>query len=400
MFWNRARISVAVQLVLACLAGTAAMAQGQQEGTLDERLKAKDAELQKLRREIVEHRKQIEEVEKKERDVTDYIDKLDKEERLTKRLLKGLSEKEGMLGTQAEDLRRDLDFSEKVFDRRRAILAKRLREMYKNGSQYAWQELLQANDFSDLLQRYKFLSAIAERDANLVEEVRRRKTEIAHREAGLTEALAQVTSARREKETELARLKANENKRRSTLAQLKTSKGKHQKRIEELARAERELQAIIEALEKERVSTAPEAWEAIAGKDFAALKGRMPVPVAGSVVRGFGESKHPEFGTVTFNPGIDIETRAGAPVRAVATGKVEYASLLPDFGNCIIIAHGQGYYTLYAHASKIFVKLGAMVRAGDVIAEVGGVSGDSSTPFHFEIRQSKKALDPGAWLRK
>jgi septal ring factor EnvC (AmiA/AmiB activator) len=389
-----------VQLALACLVAAAATAQDQQEGALDERLKAKDAELQKLRREIIEHRKQIEEVEKKEKDVTDYIAKLDKEERLTNRLLKALAEKEDMLGAQVGTLRRDLEYSENVFDRRRAILAKRLREMYKDGSQFAWQELLQARDFGDLLQRYKFVSAIAERDANLVEEVRRRKTEVAHREAEITEALSQVTSARREKEIELARLRANENKRRSTLAQLKTSKGKHEKKIEELARAEQELQAIIGNLEKERSAAAPEAWEAIAGKDFAALRGRMPAPVAGSVVRGFGKSKHPEFGTITFNPGVDFEARSGAPVRAVATGKVEYANLLPDFGNCIIIAHGNGYYTLYAHASRIFVKQGAMVRAGDVIAEAGGASADSSIPFHFEIRQSKKALDPAEWLRK
>jgi septal ring factor EnvC (AmiA/AmiB activator) len=400
MLLNRARMRLAVPLALFCVASAAGIAHGQQEGTLDERLKAKDAELRKLRREIAEHRKKIEEVEKKEKDISGYLAKLDKDERLTNRLLKVLSEKEDMLGQQVEGLRRDLEYSENVFDRRRTILARRLRQMYEDGPQYAWQELLQANDFADLLQRYKFFLAIAERDANLVEEVRQRKTDIARHEAELTEALAQATSARREKETELARLKANERKRRNTLAELKTSKGKYQKRIEELARAERVLQELIDELEKERAAAAPEAWEALAGKDFAALKGRMPAPVPGSIVRGFGESKHPEFGTVTFNPGVDIEARSGAPVRAVATGKVEYASVLPGIGNCVIIAHGRGYYTLYVHASKMFVKQGTMVNGGDVIAEIGGAAGDSAAPFHFEIRQSKKALNPAEWLKK
>jgi septal ring factor EnvC (AmiA/AmiB activator) len=372
---------------------------GGQEGGLDERLKAKDAELQKLRQEIAEHRKRIAEVEKKERSVADYLAKLDKDEKLTKRLLSGLSDKEGMLEEQVTALRNDLDHSEKVYDRRRAILSKRLREMYKDGPQYAWQELLQANDFADLLQRYKFLSAIAERDANLVEEVRQRKTDIARREANLTETLAQVTSARREKEGELTRLKENERKRKATLSELKTSKGKYQKRIDELARAERELQAIIDALERER-SVEPQAWEAYAEKDFPALRGRMAPPVTGAQVRGFGQSTHPEFGTVTFNPGVDIEAPPGSPVRAVAKGKVQYASLLPGFGNCIIIAHGQGYYTLYAHTSKIFVKKDAMVNGGDVIAEVGDSASGGASPFHFEIRKSKKPLDPAEWLKR
>ncbi|HEY5133934.1 MAG TPA: peptidoglycan DD-metalloendopeptidase family protein [Candidatus Krumholzibacteriaceae bacterium] len=399
MLLNRVRRILAVSAAALCLLGVAAAAQ-EQQGDLEARLKAKDTELQKLREEIADQRKKIDEVERREKDITDYIAKLDREESLTRRFLAGISEKEGLLGEQVDGLRRDLGNSEKVFDRRRAILARRLREMYKDGAQYQWQELLQANDFGDLLQRYKFLSTIAERDANLVEEVRQRKTDIAHREANLTEALAQATSARREKETELARLNANERKRRSTLADLKTSKGKYQKRIDELARAERQLQSIIDGLEKNRTTGAPQAWEANAEKDFAALRGRMVPPVEGTLVRSFGESKHPEFGTVTFNPGVDIEARAGAPVRAVARGKVEYASLLPGFGNCIIVAHGQGYYTLYAHTAKIFVKQGAMVTGGDVIAEAGGASADSASPFHFEIRKSKKALDPEDWLKR
>jgi len=399
MVRNRVRQTLVVPFALFCFLSSAASAQ-EQQGDLDERLKAKDAELRKLREEIAEHRKVIADVERKEKDITDYLGKLDKEERLTKRLLAGLSEKEDLLAEQVEDLRSELDYSGKVFDRRRAVLAKRLREIYKDGSQYQWQELLQADNFGDLLQRYKFLTVIAERDANLVEEVRQRKTGIAQREANLTEALAQVTSARREKEGELARLRANERKRKSSLAELKTSKGKHQRRIEELARAERQLQSIIEELEKQRTGGAPEAWEAMAEKDFGALKGRMPSPVTGAQVRGFGESIHPEFKTVTFNPGVDIEVRAGSPVRAVARGKVEYASLLPGFGNCIIIAHGQGYYTLYAHTSKIFVKQGAMVASGDVIGEAGGGAGDASSPFHFEIRKSKKALNPAEWFKR
>jgi septal ring factor EnvC (AmiA/AmiB activator) len=372
----------------------------QENQTLEDRLKQKDAELQQLREEIAAQRKKIEEVEKRERDISDYIEKLRSEERLTKRLLTGLSEKEGMLDEQVGGLRRDLEVSETIYRRRLAILSRRLREMYVDGPRHTWQELLQANDFADLLQRYKFIAAIAERDANLVEEVRARKTDIARQEAALTEKLQEVTSARREKERELARLNENERKRQRSLAELKTSKGKYQRRIEELAKAERDLQALIDALEKQRAAAAPAAWEANAGRDFQALKGRMLSPVQGREVRGFGESRHPEFKTVTFNPGIDIEARAGSPVRAVAKGKVEYASPMPGLGNCIIIAHGQGYYTLYVHVSKIFVKKDAMVSGGELIAETGSTEAGAGSPFHFEIRKSKNPLDPDEWLKK
>jgi septal ring factor EnvC (AmiA/AmiB activator) len=387
-------VAGAALALLVALAGASA-----QEQDLDRQLREKDVELRKLREEIAEQRRRIAEVEKKERDAADYLKKLENEERLTKRLLGGLNDKEAMLERQASKLRGDLAYSETVYRRRLSILAGRLRGIYKDGTKFAWQELLGAGSFDDLLNRYKYLSAIAEQDANLVEEVRQRKATIGRQEAGITENLYQVSAARKEKETELGRLRENERKRQPSLAELKTSKKKYQKRIEDLAKAEQEILSIIGDLERARAAAAPADEAAYAEKDFPSLKGRMAPPVAGKTVRGFGQSKHPEFGTVTNNTGIDIEARPGSPVRAVARGKVEYASLLPGFGNCIIIAHGAGYYTLYAHTSKIFVKQGAMVSGGDLIAEVGDAASGASAPFHFEIRKSKTPLDPAQWLK-
>ena len=392
----RSIVAAATLALLLAGAGPAAA----QEQDLDGQLRAKDTELQKLREEIAEQRRLIAEVEKKEKDAAGYLKKLEREERLTKRLLGGLNDKESMLERQVAKLRNDLEYSEAVYRRRLEILARRLRDLYKDGSQLAWQELLGAASFDDLLNRYKYLAAVAEHDANLVEDVRERKTTMARQEAGITETLAQVSMARREKETELARLRENERKRQRSLSDLKTSKTKYQKRIDELAKAEREILSIIENLERARTTAAPAVEAAYAEKDFASLKGRMAPPVAGRTVRGFGKSKHPEFGTVTNNTGVDIETRAGSPVRAVARGKVEYASLLPGFGNCIIVAHGSGYYTLYAHVSKIFVKRGATVSGGDLVAETGDAASGAASQFHFEIRKSKTPLDPAQWLQR
>lgn len=393
------RIFAAAAALIATMALAAAPAAAQ-ERDVERQIREKDDELRKLREEIAEQRKRIAEVEKKEKDTAEYLRKLENEERLTKKLLGGIADKESMLERQATKLREDLAYSETVYRRRLSILARRLRGMYKDGAQGAWQELLGARSFDDLLNRYKYVSAVAEQDANLVEEIRQRKAAIGRQEAGITENLSQVSAARKEKETELARLRENERKRQRSLAELKTSKTKYQKRIEALARAEQEILSIIGELERSRAAAPPADEAAYAERDFPSLKGRMAPPVAGRTVRGFGQSKHPEFGTVTNNTGIDIEARSGSPVRAVARGKVEYASLLPGFGNCIIIAHGAGYYTLYAHTSKIFVRQGAMVSGGDVIAEVGDPASGTSAPFHFEIRKSKTPLDPAQWLRK
>jgi septal ring factor EnvC (AmiA/AmiB activator) len=381
-------------LALALVAAPLVSAQEENRGG---EIRDKENELQKLRREIREQRKKISEIEKQEKDVSEYLAKLEKEEKLMKKLLAGLEDKEVMLGDQVAVLRADLSTSEIIYRHRLEVFSARLREIYKDGPRHVWQELLMAEDFPDLLQRYKFLSLIAEGDAAMIEDVRERKTEIEIQEAELTELLQEVTSSRNEKESELRKLDANEEKRRQTLAELQMSRRQHEQRASELEEREKQLQRVIEELERSRLSRSQE-WGDYGEGDFGSLRGRLPRPVEGEVTRDFGRFRHPEYGTVTFNTGIDISTRVGEPVRAVARGRVEYAGELPGYGNCIILNHGGGYYTLYAHTAVIFVAPSSQVERGSVIAEAGDAAGASGGAIHFEIRKSKKALDPGEWL--
>ncbi len=340
------------------VSGGSALA-GQQD--LDKKIGKKESELESLRNQIAAQRKKIGELEKKEKDVSVYLRKLEAEGNLGKQLLDGLDEKKGMLEQQVDLLREELVTSEGEYDRRRRIFSKRLREMYKNGSRQAWMELLAAEDVADLIQRYKFVSLIAERDADLVNAVRRHREEVASTEAGITEALHEVTMSRNEKEDELDKLKKNERKRRKTLSGLQSDRRTYEQRVAEPAAAERQIHTILEELEKARKDQS-KAWGDYGVADFNSLKGRMARPVSGKTTRRFGRFKHPEFGTVTYNTGIDISTRTGEPVRAVERGRVEYSGVLPGYGNCIIINHGSGFYTMYAHASQIFVPQGAQVE--------------------------------------
>lgn len=389
-----ARFLISV-FTLAALMASPALSQ---EKDLDDSIRGKEDELQRLRREIRDQRKKISDIEEQERDVNEYIKKLENEEKLMKRLLSGLEDKETMLEEQVGQLRSDLETSGMVYTHRLEVFTERLREIYKDGPRHVWQELLMAEDFSDLLQRYKFISLIAERDADLISDVKERKAGIERQEAELTELLQEVSSSRTEKEFEIKKLDENEAKRRQTLVDLKSSKQQHQKRASELEARESKMQDLIAELEKARLSQSQE-WGDYGEGDFASLQGRLPRPVDGNVTREFGRFRHPEYGTVTFNTGIDISTRTGEPVRAVARGRVEYAGDLPGYGNCIILNHGSGYYTLYAHTSAIFVAQTSQVEKGSVIAEAGSAATGGGT-IHFEIRKSKKALDPGDWLAR
>ncbi len=112
----------------------------------------------------------------------------------------------------------------------------------------------------------------------------------------------------------------------------------------------------------------------------------------------FGRQVHPRFGTETFRRGVEIEADEGAAIRAVYPGIVVYRGWLKGYGNLIILDHGEGYYTLYAHASELLVEEGDRVGAGQVIARVGETGAWGGPRLYFEVRYQGRPEDPARYL--
>ncbi|HNO12238.1 MAG TPA: peptidoglycan DD-metalloendopeptidase family protein, partial [bacterium] len=127
-------------------------------------------------------------------------------------------------------------------------------------------------------------------------------------------------------------------------------------------------------------------------------KGRLPYPVPGKIVVSFGNQYNAALGTTTRNTGVDIQSREGAEVHSVAKGKVSLISWLRRLGNTVIIDHGEGFYTVYAHLSEIFVSVDQHVAAGQTIANLDE-SDEGKAVLHFEIYKDREAVDPAGWLR-
>ncbi|MCD6379614.1 peptidoglycan DD-metalloendopeptidase family protein [bacterium] len=386
-------VSLVLLLVVVVAGGLSA-----QEHNLGKQIKEKEKELTKMREEIIRQRKNIEALKAKEKDIGNYLVRLKRERSLTKTLLEGIEEKGNMLEKQVGILKESLGRNEEIYTQRLKIFSGRLREIYKEGNRYFWQEFLNAEDFSDLVQRYKFFVMVSERDALLIDDIKIKRDEISREEDELTRMLHEVFVSGEEKRVELAQLGKNEEERTSAMAQLKNREKRYQKKIDKLASAQENLLNIIIDLE-ERRKKAIKMRGSFGEPDFPHLKGKMQTPVSGSTVRRFGRSRHPQFGTVTFNSGIDISAREGSPIRGVARGRIEYAGELSGYGNCIILNHGDGYYTLYARTGRILVKQGDQVEEGDIIAEVLSSLVSNEGIFHFEIRKSKKALNPEEWIK-
>lgn len=123
------------------------------------------------------------------------------------------------------------------------------------------------------------------------------------------------------------------------------------------------------------------------------------LPVAGRITSRFGKRANPLSGQVQFHEGIDISAPPGTPVRATAEGMVSYSARSGENGNLVVLEHGQGFSTLYAHNQKNRVKLGQRVQRGEVIAYVGSTGNSTGPHVHYAVWQNGREVDPERFIQ-
>ncbi len=250
--------------------------------------------------------------------------------------------------------------------------------------------LLSAPSLAELVQRRWLLGRILARDAALVagaksarderEEARRARAA----EAARLAAAAEAARARR------AEAQERQEERRSLLAALRGARALQERTAAEAAGQSRRLAAFV--------ATLPPRAGGPARTGFAARKGRLQPPADGPVAVAFGKVVNPKFNTVTVQNGLDIGAPAGAPVHAVAPGRVVHAGWFKGYGNLVIVDHGEGYHSLVAHLGAMRTAMGEEVEAGAVLGTVGD-SGSLKGPYlYFELREKGRPIDPRPWL--
>ncbi len=136
-----------------------------------------------------------------------------------------------------------------------------------------------------------------------------------------------------------------------------------------------------------------------AAGDLAAERGRLPRPVPGPVLQGYGLLEDPELGTRVFRKGVTLAAPRGAPVRAIYDGTVAYADWYRGFGHLVLLDHGAGWFSLYAHLDRIGPAAGDTIRQGTPVGEAGDTGRLGGPALYFELRRGEAAVDPAQWLR-
>jgi len=390
-------------LLAAALAAVAALAAPL--AAQDSLEQAKRRELEAIQREAREKREAATRLRGQENKELVRLRRTERDLGMTRRRLNTLRNRRRNLDAQLDATRTNLERSLLTLQSQRERLARRLRNVYKSGASRDMEFLLSTRSFGNLLARWDYLVMVAEQDRILLDEVRNRKEMVEADKARLESNLTAVERNARRTAQENQRLAALRTERAGTVKKIQTERQAYEAAAAELERTARSIQRLLTQLERRRQEEADRARqqgrtpEPYTG-DFARAEGQLDWPVRGDIVGRFGPEKHPKWGTVVPNNGVDIATPIGTPVRAVAKGRVDYTSEdFEAYGQMVIVNHGDGYYTLYAHLSQIAVAVGAEVAAGQVIGQSGDTGSLKGPVLHFEVRKGGGSLNPEDWLR-
>jgi len=350
-------------------------------------------DLHALGRDLVRERRLLEALREESRGLLSTLDSLDAELGSAQAALGEAGERQARLEAELAALQTGRAQAARGVEQARGRLAVRLRRLYKMG-EVGWLNLTFAAETPvEVLRRFALVQELARTDASLVADLERHQALLrdSERELGAQKArLDALAGEVRERERRASQARAEKLR---ALELVNEQRALHERASRELVAARRRLAQLVAAIEGQ-----PRA--AAAGEGFATWRGRLPAPVERARVEvGFGRQVDERFGTVTLHKGVDLRAPRGSPVQAVYPGQVAFADVFEGYGRLVILDHGGGYFSLYAHLESFAVRKGERVRQGDPVGRLGDSGSLKGAFLYFEVRQGGRAVDPAAWVR-
>ncbi|MDX2192667.1 MAG: peptidoglycan DD-metalloendopeptidase family protein [Gemmatimonadales bacterium] len=387
-------------LALVALAAFAPAPAAAQQDEMD----ASRRRLEEIRQERERLRQQREALVGQVHDVEDELQNIERQKESTSRIVNEIERQIGTLESQLDRSTAELVLAQDNLGERRAVLERRLVDIYKRGNLYTFQVLLSAESFGDLLSRYKYLYLTSRQDRDLVTDVEALRNRVVANRNDILRVRNELDRSRKEREAELQRFGDLAQERARSLQGLRRTAEQTDRRLRDLARDEARLNDVLAALErrrKEELAAGPRRGGTVPKATISTSDlGRLDWPVDGKLVYRFGRDTLPSGGVIRWN-GVGIAAPLGTGVKAVEAGTVRLVGPFGTYGLTVLLEHGNGFYSIYSHLQNPGVKQGDAVVKGQVIAQVGGEQSDYGPHLHFEIRgENQVALDPAQWLRR
>jgi septal ring factor EnvC (AmiA/AmiB activator) len=391
---------LAAWLLLVSVLAVPAFAQKRDDSQLREKQKA----LTQTQKQLREERAKVQAAKKKEVSLLAELEEIDRTLLAKRKELSNLDRRIRAARGEIEKLEGEIRVMEGQRAGQQEMLGRRLRALYLLHSQGGPLPMLlsEADPVTQAVQ-FRHLTTMATVDAGLIREFRITSEGLSERRDRAEDQRRELSSLRGQVDRERALVDQEAARRRTLLARVKDERATHERMVGELSEAAKRLEAFIRELQTKQRAIAkipPRSGIETPATGFGTLKGRLPWPADGRIVSAFGEQVHPRFGTRTFRSGVEIEAGDGTEIAAVYPGHVVYTGWFKGYGNLIILDHGNGFYTLYAHAAEIRVREGDDVRQGQSIATVGETGSLEGPRLYFEVRYQGRPQDPSEWLRR
>ncbi|EGK10628.1 M24/M37 family peptidase [Desmospora sp. 8437] len=339
-------------------------------------IKERDKEIQRLEKEKAATKKDLKsvfaELDQKKRELADQSSEVYELEQKLKKTKQDLQQKEEQLTLQEQRYK------------------KRVRTLYEQGEMFYVEPLLNSESLGEFLNRLKFVQMVIQRDQQLVERYQRDRAALRREKQNYEQLLAD----RRKKEKEARELHAQLIREYKQVEKELNRLADKQEHLEEVN--EKESQQVRELVRKrqEAVSTAGDSGTYDGGAFLKPVKGAR-------ITSGYGMRYHPVRKQYKMHTGVDFGAPLGTPIHAAAAGKVIASRPMRGYGYIVVIDHGGGISTLYAHvyAQDVKVSVGQSVSRGQVIALVGNNGWSTGPHLHFEVLKNGEHTDPMPYLK-
>ena len=393
---------IAVTLLAALLLPASVALAQQPTPSGEAKIRQQREELERIRREREDLQRNMNELQTKAHNLNEEVTNLHQQADATARVVKSLDVQLETITTEVDGTTSSLLRAEDELAMKKAVLRRRLIDIYKRGPMATTEALLAARTFGQLLGRYKYLHELAVRDRALVTRVEDLYDQVAKQRQQLVRLREEFERSRQEKRDEEERLRALEESSSKNLSVVKRSAKQTEARLAAIGRDEARLSTVIAAFEETR-RRAAEKPNAPAVLSTTTLKtsdfGKLDWPVDGAILYQYGRLVNPNNTTIRWN-GVGIAAPGGTPVKAVAAGEIMVAEPIGTYGLTVIVQHGGGDYSVYGSLANTDVKRGQQVTKGEVIGTVGVSDPELAAHLHFEIRPKGRATDPLVWLRR
>lgn len=328
----------------------------------------------------------INQLKSQAKDINAQIEELDKEMDVAATELDKVEKELEILNQEIDKTTKELEEAEKNIEDKQDVFNDRLRVMHKKGSVGFLEVLLASADIGDFLARQNMIQAVVDHDTELIRYMKEQRNIVDQKNVELKAQRASVESTKVTLENRKNELVQASRAKELLMADLHTDIKESERLYDKSVQEAKDIASKIVKLQR-------------VDSPYSGGKMLWPVPGHGSISSYFGYRIHPIYKVKKLHTGIDIPAPTGTNIVAAEDGVVIYSGTLGTYGKVIMIDHGGGIVTLYAHNSYLVVNEGDNVKRGDTVAKAGSTGASTGPHCHFEVRENGSYTNPIPWLK-